>query len=537
MTARQIAFLICILAAAFLVRATVVIGLRDVDALHGDAHAYFANSLPILDSGMYLGRRAPAYPALLGGAQFLFAGTQNVRICQWVNIVLGVLGVLGVYFVGVLLHGRRLGGLAASVVALDPRYVSHVLFPMVENGYVPALIWSLVVVIWGVKKPSAQRGLLAGVMIGVAALTRSIIFPFLPLAACAALIVGAKRWRGNVAFALCMIVGAALTIGPWTLRNYYVYNRFVPIALDDGPPLVAGNVWRPAERRALKAEAQRVALENLGEDDPRKAERVEANAFLRQKGLELIIERQPRWILEKIYEVGPRLLLPGGWFLQRGLNDPALFGEQGVKVVSWLFVSTQVVILLLAPFGLGRRSRSAGDIILILYVLCSFGIHIVTHMISLRFQLPYLWIIILFTCRAFVDRPPWNRWRIAVTAAFLSIVIAALVTNGLHGIANRAHIDHAEIARGVRSQERTLNQRKIEGTRGQPEERTREGAGNVGPIERRERETKPKSAQGVARERRDTSKSHQRDSLGTAKKATGRLHGQRRPGSNRRASP
>ena len=252
-----------------------------------------------------------------------------------------------------------------------------------------------------------------------------------------------------------------MTIGPWTLRNYYVYNRFVPLAFHDGDPLVDGNIILPRDRKTAKAEALRVAWENLGDDDPRNAFRVDYNAAMKEKAMEVIIERQPTWILEKIGKFGPLLLMPYGWFLQRGLDDPAIFGEWGVKVLFWVFVGSQVVILLLASLGLGRCTPRAADVLLVLYVLFSFGVHIVTQMIQVRYQLPYLWIIILFACRVFVDRVPWNRRRLAVSAACLGFVMATLAANTVDGLTRTRNMGQRETTRRLKSAERsTLFQRK-----------------------------------------------------------------------------
>ncbi len=429
MTRRGIVVLLSILAVALLARGMVVISLSQIEPMQGDSYAYYGQSVRLMNGQNYVGSRAPGYSALLAAAQYVFGGNESTRVYQWANVALGVFGVLGVYVAGIALHGRRLGELAAAVVALDPRYVTHVLSPMVENAYVPILIWSLTTVIWSLKNAGAVRGFSAGVMLGLAAMTRNIALPFVAVPACAALILGPKRWRGNLFVCVCMISGTVLTIVPWTVRNYRAYNRFIPVSYHDGLSLVDGNVIPKRNRKGIKSEAKSLSRRLLADDDPQETWRVEYNALLRQAGMEAVWQRQPGWILEKTAKFGPELLKPYGWFLQRGLDDPEIFGESGVKILLCVFVGTQAVILLLAPFGIGRSSLSPGGIVLILYVLYSFFVHITSQMIQVRYQLPYMWIIILFACRVFVDRPPWNWRRVSVTAACLVVVGTTFVAN------------------------------------------------------------------------------------------------------------
>jgi len=423
--------LAAIVVVALAARMVTIIALSDIDPMRGDGRRYFKEAGNILAGRSYGWNRSPGYCTILAGAQLICGGQESIKVVQGANVVLGVLAVVGVYALGVLTHGRRLGEVAAAIIALDPRYITHAIFSIIENGYVPLCVWSLAAVIWGMKKPGAARGLLAGVVIGLATLVRSFMMYFIFVAAAATLIWGTgRRWSRFLQAAMIVVV-AALMIMPWTIRNWYEYNRFVPVSFEDGHQFVRGNVYHQPDYDKYTKELMEIARTQVAPTDPRRALKVDLNSALRRKGVELIIERQPLWAFQKIAKYGPALLEPGGYILARGAHDPEILGETGVVVVFWFFTGTQTVILLLSVIGLARHTRSPGDILLILYVLYSFAIHLTTHMSIFRYQLPYNWFFILFAARAFVDRPLLSRKRITAAVVLMALAVSSLVVNAI----------------------------------------------------------------------------------------------------------
>lgn len=429
MTKRDKYVLAAILVAAFLARAIALVALWDIDPMRGDGRSYFRQSVNILNGEPYSYSRAPGYSFILAAAHLIRGGEPSMTTVRWTNVVLGVVTVLCVYLGATVTYSRRLGEITAAMVALDPRYVTHVVFPIVENGFLPLCIGSLAVVVWTIKKPTVGKSLLGGVLMTLAMLTRSVMMYFVLVSAVLIFLLGAKRWRGNFAHACLFTAAALFTLTPWTVRNYYYYHRFVPISIDDGAQLVRGNLRQRRDLQGIVDEARREAASKRKPNDPRAAAKADTNAEMRRRGIAMILERQPLWIFEKIDKWGPKLLLPGGYILARGGMDPAIVGETGKEVMLWLFVLTHVIVLLLAPIGLARHTRNPGDIVLILYVLYSFAIHITSHGNVIRFQLPYNWILMLYVARLFVDRPCWNGKRIATAALLMIISVASLVTN------------------------------------------------------------------------------------------------------------
>lgn len=430
MTRRDKWTLAAILTAALLVRLAVLWACRDLNTVVGDGVRHFDESVNIVNGYPYAGRRAPGYSAMLAAAQFMLPG-EPIRACQAANVFLGLLTVLGVYGAGLSIHGRRVGEIAAAVVALDPRYVTHCVFPMPENGYVPLVVFSLLFVMWGMKKPGIALGLLTGVTLGLTTLVRSMMLYFVPPILGVLVLFGARRWRGNVLQAVAVAVGLVATVAPWTIRNYRTYHRFVIVSYDDGGPLAYGNLkpeTGPKDHvKSIRKELGEEIRSNVSSGD--QAAAVDVNNALRAEALKAIRSDIPGWMVMKFTRYAPKLLEPGRYFLefvQEEDQDGQGIGTQWARPLTWFFVATQVVVLLLAPFGLGRSRLHLVNMVLVLYVLYSFFVHLVVHMELLRYQLPYLWIFVLWAALAIVDRPQWNVRRVAVTTALFGLVASSL---------------------------------------------------------------------------------------------------------------
>ena len=77
--------------------------------------------------------------------------------------------------------------------------------------------------------------LLTGIVGGLAALTRPAHLLFLMLAGLWLL------WKRGLSLTVVVAIGAAVVIGPWTLRNYRAYGRLVLIASEGGITFWTGN--------------------------------------------------------------------------------------------------------------------------------------------------------------------------------------------------------------------------------------------------------------------------------------------------------
>ncbi|RJP39924.1 MAG: hypothetical protein C4547_02945 [Phycisphaerales bacterium] len=438
--------LLAILALALLVRVGAVFVMGPVDPLMGDAREYFSQSLRIANGDDYTWNRAPGYAAVLAAAQRALMGPsehlvdydllrhelppdhpgyeeqqRRVRICQGLNVAFSLLAIVGVYGMGCAMQGSRLGLLGALLVALDPRYVTHPFFPIVDNVHWPMVVWSLLTLVWCVRRPSWGRGLLTGAVAGLTTLVRSIGLYFLPLAALVLVFRGGGSRRRNVAAAAVMIAANFLVILPWTYRNGQRFGRFVLVSYDDGNPILMGNTTKEDKEKILDEIRDEVRV-RPGSGVPDEIVAIERNAEARRRGLDIVRQRQPWWFYEKVLEVGPRIVRPGGWLMSRGGEDPERFGTWGVRAIAALFVSTGLGVLLLAGVGLALRRFSVADGVLWSFVAYLTLVHLATHFGPIRFHLPFFWILLLYAACLFVERARWSVGR----AALLSLWFGAM---------------------------------------------------------------------------------------------------------------
>ncbi len=190
--------------------------------------------------------RAPGYPAFLAIVSVLAplpASPQSVPVS--IKVVQAVVGAIGVVLIGALagrVAGPTAGALAAVIASAYPPLVWICAYALSEALYSVLALLS-VCTLWSVIDRTGARAtttdvggvVLAGLIAGLAALTRPSMVVFLPICALW-LAVRRLRWQ-----APAFIVGAALVVGPWSIRNVLETGRFVLIAPQAGVNFWMGN--------------------------------------------------------------------------------------------------------------------------------------------------------------------------------------------------------------------------------------------------------------------------------------------------------
>ncbi len=106
-----------------------------------------------------------------------------------------------------------------------------------------ATFWFLAYVsasLWFAVKPVFSRACLAGLLLGLALLTKggfAIMVPF-------AIVWAVWQFRAKrpaIFLALTIPLISLLTLTPWVARNYRVFGHFIPLATEGGDTLLGGN--------------------------------------------------------------------------------------------------------------------------------------------------------------------------------------------------------------------------------------------------------------------------------------------------------
>ena len=129
-----------------------------------------------------------------------------------------------------------------------------------------------------------------GLLLGALALTRP---EYLAISLPIAVVVFARRgrdgWRECLRQAVIMLVGLAVVVAPWTVRNETALGRFVPISTGGGQVLFAGSYMPSAgdpERVGAEVLERHPELRKQLPPDPRLEQILAALARQRYPGLE-----------------------------------------------------------------------------------------------------------------------------------------------------------------------------------------------------------------------------------------------------------
>lgn len=250
---------IAILLVAFVLRLAAAVAWqwqlpRDQLFFFPDSQSYWALGRAIAHGEPYQfgteGRvfRAPGYPLILAGI-FLVMG-DGLAAVYAARIVGAVLGTVAVALVGTwakIVLGGRAPHVASVLAAGYPGAIALSVFVLSEAPFVPLMLGQLICWTIADRRLSRSGGGLcyavaSGVLAGLASLCRPSWLLFTPLVALVWWVAAGGN-RRYLASAALMLLGLAMTMAPWWIRNYMVVGRFVPTTLQVGASLYDG--WNP----------------------------------------------------------------------------------------------------------------------------------------------------------------------------------------------------------------------------------------------------------------------------------------------------
>jgi 4-amino-4-deoxy-L-arabinose transferase-like glycosyltransferase len=195
-----------------------------------DEGAYLELARGLAATGHYEGTfRPPLYPAF--EAFFLWSGlgTIGIRLTQ---AILSTLSVILVFRLAHRVAGLKAARIAAVLVAFNPVLIafSHRLWS--ETLFILLLLAALDLLARPFVSGGLVRWILAGLLLGLGALTRPMLVTFLPFL----LLWGALQMRreripvgATLSRLAVLFLAAGLVILPWTLRNIRTTGDFVLI--------------------------------------------------------------------------------------------------------------------------------------------------------------------------------------------------------------------------------------------------------------------------------------------------------------------
>jgi hypothetical protein len=360
----------------------------------------------------------PVYPYFIAVLHRAFG---TLAAVQWAQAAVGALLVPAVGRAGTLAFSRRTGRLAAVFVALYPELVWFSVHFWSETIFLVFLWWAIERTLRADAVRSTWAAAGAGVLFGLAALTRELAMYLAPLAALWLLRPRRGEWRPSSRGwrrAGALVLGLVLTIAPWTIRNALVFHAFVPVSTMGNLNLWQGNTT--------------VSHLQIYEALAKRGGPLEQDRYCRRMAWETIRERQPLWILEKLGEQMPEFWKAGSEVLDhlvgRGacgpLSDATLVG------LEVLLVGPYLVVLFLFLLALVRVPMTAGGGLL-LVLLAAYNLAHVVAYATTRFRLPVMPVVFIFAAAVLVGwregtLRPLRGWRRGLFVGLVLLTLALL---------------------------------------------------------------------------------------------------------------
>jgi 4-amino-4-deoxy-L-arabinose transferase-like glycosyltransferase len=316
----------------------------------------------------------PLYPYFIAIVYTLFGSLGAVKVAQ---CLLGALLVPAVGRLGEGTFGERAGLTAAGVTAFYPELVWFCAHFWAETLFALLVWWALERLLHADARGSARAAAVAGVSWGLAVLTRETFLYFLPVAA----LWLAWRRPGGGRRAAILVATALLVILPWTLRNWLVFQNFIPVSTAGALNLWQGNT--------------RMTRQEVYEEYWAVRGRAQKYHHTRRRAVEAIVERQPLWIFEKLRDE-----MPAYWAAH---GQPIVHIERGAYGRTTRPRAVGTVVLVLAPYlvvlglfvvGIAALSRGRPVWLLLAFLAFYVLLHVAAHGYP-RYRLPSLPVLFL----------------------------------------------------------------------------------------------------------------------------------------------
>jgi 4-amino-4-deoxy-L-arabinose transferase-like glycosyltransferase len=367
----------------------------------------------------------PLYLYFVGVPFALFGTLEAVKYAQ---CLVGVLLVPALGLLGRRAFGERAGLVAAGMAAFYPELVWFASHFWAETVFTVLLWWALERLVAADEEGRGKAALVSGLLWGLAILTRETVLYFLPFAA---LWLGWRR-KGGARRAAMLVSVAALVVLPWTVRNWIVFDAFVPVSTSGALNLWQGNT--------------RLTRQQVYEEYWAVPGRIDKYWHARRRAVEAILERQPLWILEKLRDEMPAFWAAHGQpivHLERGAYGAVVRPLALLSVAVVLLPYLALLVLFVA--GIAVLPRGRAPVLLLGFLVFYVLLHVAAHGYP-RYRLPALPVLFLVAAQGWAC-PPWSKkaregcprpgrgWRFV--AAATALVLALSVGPSLRGWVTR----------------------------------------------------------------------------------------------------
>jgi len=375
--------------------------------------------------------RPPAYPFFVAGIWTL-AGTESTDAVRVAHIGLSLLTVILVFRLGRLMFDRRTAVVAAAIVAFYPSLLFSGVLLLTEVLFTLCLVLTAFGYARLMRAPGPFTAFSTGAALGLAALTRSVLWPFvLVLVPLAMLSVRGGRAQ-RVRTAALVLLGFMVLVAPWAARNTRLQGTFTIVDTMGGLNLHMGNnahtpedrMWDAISLQGTRHWAFEMPATAPGgaawtEGTKEKWARATALAYMQTNPLTTlrrsVLKFADFWGLERELVAA----------FQQGLyNPPTWFAVLAVVAVT----ASYPAVLLLGVMGACVRPPSdrRTHAFVLLVIVCICGLHTIVFGHS-RYHLPLIPFISLYAASVATQSVGvWRGWLGNVRQVALPVALAVL---------------------------------------------------------------------------------------------------------------
>jgi len=319
-----------------------------------------------LEPGVPAPVRAPVYPFFLSLIYLVFGHSYlAVRLAQ---TIVSTLTCLVIYWLGKEIFDEEMSRVTSLIIALYPVLISYTGFLLTETLFTFLLSITALFLVRAVKNRLGKYYAISGMLLGITTLCRAttMLFPLFIFVGLWA--VYKVKIRAIVHFLIFLSMMVVVII-PWTVRNYFRFHTFLPVATGGGLTLWAGTYvpWDGKYQGVTTEPLKSMAMNPI-------------------KYFIMSIKKFPRfWITSHSSVFG--IDKPNSWYLRERQYFP-LF-------VKFCLLLLHTVTLILGIIGVFLIRKQWKSYIIPLLLICFFTGHIFLVTIP-RYHVPVLPYVFIF---------------------------------------------------------------------------------------------------------------------------------------------